>query len=231
MRLAPCLVVASLAVPATASAHIQLTYPTQRTSSLKQPNCGLTGSTRSATPTVFAPGETITVAWDETIDHPGHFRVSFDDAGEDFTIPLGFDDTTQSENVLFDLISDDGTKSQFTQEITLPDIECETCTIQVIQMMTDKAPYGDGNDIYFQCADIALRAGGGGGNDGGIDPGGDDVGSATGGCSTTGGDASGLALIALVAGLGYVAPTKKRRNRQLRAFQASSSWVAPGSQK
>src|SRR5690606_6077325 len=44
---------------------------------------------------------------------------------------------------------------------TLPDIECESCTLQVVQVMYDKKPYGDGNDLYYQCADIALRPGGG----------------------------------------------------------------------
>jgi hypothetical protein len=222
MRLAPSVLVLVLAVPATASAHISLTSPAARTTSQKAANCGLAGSTRSPTPTVFEPGETITVTWNETINHPGHYRVSLDDAGEDFTIPLSYDDTTQNENVLFDMIPDNG-GSAFSQEITLPDIECETCTIQVIQMMTDKPPYGDGNDIYFQCADIALRTGGGpapdpgGGPDGGVDDPGDDPdgpADATGGCSTSGGG-SGLALVALLA-VGYWAPTKKRRNRQAR---------------
>lgn len=226
MRLASSLIaVAALAVPATAWAHIELTYPAPRTLSLKQPNCGLTGSTRSVAPTVFAPGETITVTWTETINHPGHYRISFDADGEDFTIPLDFDDTTQTENVLFDLIPDDGT--QYTHDVTFPDIECETCTLQVIQMMTDKPPYGDGNDIYFQCADIALRVGGGGGGDGpdggpGAGGGGDDdpgtPPDATGSCSA-GGGTSGLLL--LLGALYW--PMKKRRNRQVRAFHASSS--------
>lgn len=232
MRLASSIAfVAALAVPATAWAHIELTYPAPRTLSLKQPNCGLTGSTRSVAPTVFAPGETITVTWTETVNHPGHYRISFDADGEDFTIPLDFDDTTQTENVLFDLIPDSGT--QYTHDVTFPDIECETCTLQVIQMMTDKPPYGDGNDIYFQCADIALRVGGGPGPGPDAGPGGGGEGDddpttppdATGSCSA-GGGSSGLLL--LFAALYW--PMKKRRNRQVRAFQASSSCVAPGSQ-
>ena len=44
------------------------------------------------------------------------------------------------------------------EQVTLPDVECERCTLQLIQVMTDKAPYGDGNDLYYQCADLALRA-------------------------------------------------------------------------
>lgn len=173
--------------PATASAHIALIDPPPRTDMLKQPNCGLTGSTRSATPTVLAPGETITVRWDETINHTGHYRISFDPDGEDFTIPLSYDDTTQDTNVLIDEIPDVAGQSAYSRDITLPDLECENCTLQVIQMMTDKPPYGDGNDIYFQCADLALRRGPDGGLDGG--------GGASGGCSTGGNHASGLTLL------------------------------------
>ena len=198
----PLLVAALVAVPATAAAHIELTNPEPRTLELKQPSCGLTGSTRSANPTVYAPGETITVTWDETINHPGHYRISFDLEGEDFTIPPDFDDTSLDENVLFDMIPD-GTGSK---QITFPDQECETCTLQVIQMMTDKPPYGDGNDIYFQCADIALRAG-----TDPIDPVDDGTGCAS------------------VVPFFYW-PIRKRRKRQARAFQASSSCVASGSQ-
>ena len=40
--------------------------------------------------------------------------------------------------------------------LTLPDIECSNCTLQVIQFMYDDpaAPY------YFQCADLVIAAGG-----------------------------------------------------------------------
>jgi hypothetical protein len=76
-------------------------------------------------------------------------------------------------------------------------------------MMTDKPPYGDGNDIYFQCADIALRSG----TDPGPDP--DPAGDLTSACSSMGDPSLLLALLYW--------PMKKRRKRQARAFHASSS--------
>lgn len=199
---APALIVAA---PAVASAHIQLTYPLPRTAELKEPNCGLSGSTRSQNPTVLEPGATITVTWNETIGHPGHYRISFDRDGEDFTIPLSFEDTTQTENVLVDSIADQTGTGSYSQEITLPNEECENCTLQLIQMMTDKPPYGDGNDIYFSCADLTLRVGGDPdpdpvGPDGGAgddDP--DSPSSAVGGCSTSGGAAPGAMMLVLGA--------------------------------
>src|SRR5258706_15682682 len=67
----------------TASAHIAMTYPAPRTSALKTGPCGAAGSTRGTTVTTFDPGQTITVEWDETVAHPGHYRIAFDDNGDD----------------------------------------------------------------------------------------------------------------------------------------------------
>lgn len=209
-----------LGTPAVAAAHIQLQNPLPRTLDQKIGPCGNATSPRSASPTVLPPGATITVTWKETINHPGHYRISFDEDGTDFTIPLSFTDTTQTENVLVDSIADSATaNSTYTQEITLPDVECENCTLQLIQMMTDKPPYGDGNDIYFSCADIALRTGAPMPPDGGVpdpsdpDAGADDpdqsFGDATGGCSTTGGTQGlGMLGVALAVVLAW-----RRRSR------------------
>src|SRR5437762_13382271 len=75
MRAAPFLL---LLIAAPASAHIELTYPPPRSAAMKSAPCGAAGSTRSARATTFAPGETITVEWNEIIPHPGHYRISFD---------------------------------------------------------------------------------------------------------------------------------------------------------
>jgi uncharacterized protein (TIGR03382 family) len=209
---------ALVAAPALASAHIAMTFPLPRTTQQKQPHCGATGVPRSQNPNVFEPGATITVTWDETIGHPGHYRISFDLDGEDFTIPLGFDDFSQTDNVLVDNIPDNPGTGSYRQEITFPDEECENCTLQLIQMMTDKPPYGDGNDIYFLCADIALRRGGGtgpgpgAGPDAGTDPGVDDEpgvpGPAIGSCAAgPGGATIGSALLLL----GVAALARRRR--------------------
>lgn len=158
--------------PSLAAAHIALVSPAPRTSSQKAGPCGAAGSVRGANVTTLAPGATITVSWKETIDHPGHFRISFDNDGQDFVVPPNATATTEGmENVMVDLIADvqggglPAGGRPYTQDITLPDIECENCTLQIIQLMTDKPPYtlptdaGGSNDIYYQCADIRLAAG------------------------------------------------------------------------
>jgi len=229
MRLAfVCPLALVLAAPVIAEAHIQLTYPLPRSTLQKDRHCG--SPTRSQNPTVLPPGATFNVTWNETIPHPGHYRISFDTEGEDFTIPLGYDDFTQTENVLVDDITDNEGTGSYSVEITLPDVECETCTLQLIQMMTDKAPYGEvageADDIYFQCADIALRSGAPDpepdptGPDAGVDddddPAVDPPANAIGGCATSRGGSSSLLATLLVVGYGLVG----RRRRAMRGRKA-----------
>lgn len=104
--------------------------------------------------------------WLETVDHPGHYRISFDLDGSDFFIPPNTTATTVGldPTVMIDLIPDvQGNLPiagrMYMQEITLPNVECANCTLQVIQLMTDKPPYTTdtlSDDVYFQCADIQL---------------------------------------------------------------------------
>jgi MYXO-CTERM domain-containing protein len=240
-RLNYVLVSAVLFVPTAASAHIHLLSPLSHTDDAtgnpqKNRHCGETEAApwiRADHPdraTTFLPGSTITVTWAETIQHPGHFRVSFQPDGLVFAIPPpgagvdGFPDVDQTgitgpegATILKDMILD-GTLST---DITLPNVECANCTLQLIQVMTDKPPYTTdlaSNDIYFNCADIVLSASApdaapagipdaGGGNPAGSDADvGGNGGGATGGCST-GGGSSGV-LLAL--GLGALLVRRRR---------------------
>jgi len=146
-----------------ASAHIQLISPVQRHSDQKAGPCGIgPDDARGPNVTTFKPGEKILVSFDEHVNHPGHFRISFDDDGHDgFVDPQAYDDFYTNEYVLLDEIADkEG--GIYEVEVTLPDIECENCTLQVLQTMTDKPPFGPGGgvDFYWQCADIRLAGDG-----------------------------------------------------------------------
>lgn len=210
-RIAPFVAAAVVAGSPIASAHIQIATPRQRDTAQKIGPCGASNSVRSQNVCTYRPGATIEVSWDETIDHPGHFRIGFDpDGSDDFVDPDGYDDVDGGPGVLVDNIGDRavrGGDSTYTQTITLPNMECDNCTLQLIQVMTDKPPYGDGNDIYYQCADLVLsnaapadpaESCAGGGDDGGDDDGGNDDGSGGGGdegasgCAATGSPAGGL---------------------------------------
>ncbi len=147
---------------AEASAHIKLNSPAPRfvyaSDGQKVGPCG--SGTETGDITEFAPGDQILVEWQETVNHPGHFRIALDpDGGEDgLEDPTDFDDY-DTPNVLEDNIPDNG-GATFSRLVTLPNVECDKCTLQLIQVMTDKPPWGPegGNDIYYWCADIKISS-------------------------------------------------------------------------
>jgi uncharacterized protein (TIGR03382 family) len=195
--------VSLLLVAGTAHAHIEMTNPIPRSTAQKTGPCGAAGSTRSANVTTFAPGETITVEWTETVDHPGHFRIAFDDDGSDaFLNPNNPDDNFPS--TLIDQIADKA-GGRYTQQVTLPSTPCTNCTLQLVQVMTTAIPY---NSFYFQCADLVIAVGGGSGSGSGSGSGDPDGGidELEGGCSTGGGTGAGAGLL-----LGMLALIRRRR--------------------
>lgn len=149
-------------------AHLGLVDPPSRygQGTLKTGPCGRLNGARSNNVTTYVAGSVITLTFDEYIDHPGHFRIAFDEDGDDdFVDPActaGCDSTTptierySNANVLLDGIAD--TAGGFTTlDVPLPNVECNNCTLQVIQVMYDKPPYVlGGDDIYYQCADLIL---------------------------------------------------------------------------
>jgi MYXO-CTERM domain-containing protein len=150
-------------VPRSTSAHIEIVSHTTRfgPEMQKQAPCGVAGASEPGEVYVYAPGATVHIAWHEFIDHPGHYRIAFDNQGDDdFPTPTSADDRYANATVLIDGIADEDGVHDYGVDVTLPDIECERCTIQVIQVMTDKPPFGDGNDVYFHCIDVALSVGG-----------------------------------------------------------------------
>jgi hypothetical protein len=185
----------------TAHAHFRLLKPTAwiMEDGLGDPQkagpCG-TNASNPGTPTnaitTFKPGETITVEWAETIPHPGHFRIAVArDRSELIDPDIEYDDACNYEPgsvgtdppvypVLLDNLyprDNPGFGESFTQEVTLPDMECEKCTLQVIQWMTEHAP----SCIYYHCADIAIVADDSGEPQAGAGAGGSQAQSGTGG--------------------------------------------------
>jgi len=180
-----------------AAAHVSLDYPKSRYSSgtqadqnkLKNGPCGATGDSRTTNAsliTTFKPGQQITVKWRETVQHPGYFRIAFDNDGQDFTLP-GTTNLGEGVSVLADKITDK-TTADYTFDITLPNVECSKCTLQLVQVMTTSPPpfqEGPGKDLYFNCADIVLSASAGAGGTGGAG------GASSGGANSGGRTAAG----------------------------------------
>ena len=154
--------VVGLGVATPAQAHIEMIFPVARYPSgfQKTDPCGHPDNPPGeAPPTVFEPGQTIMLQFNEFVQHTGYFRVALDPTGTDaFTSPMDFDDFYNSPEVLLDDIPDDmDDGGVHVVEVTLPDMPCDPCTLQVIQVMTDDGAFGPGNDdLYFQCSDIVI---------------------------------------------------------------------------
>lgn len=231
-------------VPAEAGAHFILKEPAswreQDSSGSPQKTgpCGDEGkAAETGAITAYKKGDTITITIDETVHHPGHYRISLatNDRSElPAEPPVTPDDrsdcgTTEIQDPpVFPVLADgvfvhtDTFDGPQTVTVKLPDdVTCEKCTLQVLEFMSDHgAPC-----YYHHCADISVGvtasggAGSGGGPGGGSGAGGGKAGGANNpaddssddGCaaSTPGAATPGLAAL---AGLAVAAAMLRRRS-------------------
>jgi MYXO-CTERM domain-containing protein len=188
-----------------AEAHIRLDSPTPRydytDTGIKFAPCASGSATGVVTH--LQPGQPLTVMWTETVSHPGFFRISLDTSGNDAFPAIS---PTPQSPVTAPVLADDilpheaGTAPiarMFT--VTLPNVSCAKCTLQLTQFMSDNPTSG-----YYECADVTL---------------GTDVGTLGGakvqsGCSyagaRSGGGGSPVAALALMA-LGLA--SRRRRSK------------------
>ena len=123
--------------------------PRNTSTGLKTDPCG---AARTTTPATFAPGQTLEVSFEETINHASHFRIAFSPLGD-----LNFNNHVLLDNIPDNLGSETPLPHLFRAVITLPAQTCDACTLQLIQVMTDN-PAAPSN--YYSCADIKLATGG-----------------------------------------------------------------------
>jgi len=164
-----------------ADAHFSLDFPKGRSNSIELAPCGPSGSTRGSSVSTFHPGETVTIQWTVQVEHtmPGRWRISLDDSGQDFPDPVGPNDTSKLP-LFMDNLAVTGLGMKQTT-ITLPNMECSSCTLQLLQYKLEKPPYDAAGSFYYQCADLVIS------KDGvSSQPGGGTGGSGTGGSGTGG---------------------------------------------
>jgi hypothetical protein len=158
--------------PSSARAHIDLIAPTARVSgkpdtTLGVRPCGERDEERAEDKvSVFRPGETIDVVWDVYVQHVSYFRIAFDADGDDSfsaraSLPSdpASDDPTllpagDGETILAYVVDRDGDIDHVEQRVTLPNVSCERCTLQLIQFNYG-LPIRDAT--YHQCADLVLE--------------------------------------------------------------------------
>jgi hypothetical protein len=159
---------------------------------LKDGPCGMANGVRGTNVYTYQPGETITITLAEYVAHPSYFRIAFDDDGDDaFVDPKSIKpiDPTRGcpyalgvtndhcdasdfynnaavlpnmDNLNPHVSAASGTK--YTWQVTLPNVECANCTLQIIQVMEDPfghGPYDNVSDVYHQCIDLVLTRGAG----------------------------------------------------------------------
>ena len=168
------LAVASASIASPSNAHFVLTAPaaTNEQSAVGNPQmdapCGDEGAVKTGALTPFTAGETIDVTIDETILHPGHYRValaieSTNELPQDPIVTLneyGSCDTALIQDPpVFPILADGvlAHTSSFagpqTFQVTLPeDLVCERCTLQVIEFTASHSlPC-----FHHHCAEIQV---------------------------------------------------------------------------
>ena len=231
---------------ASASAHISLdqasTHKSRYGDEQKFAPCGRANGTRGTNVYTYKPGETITVEFREYVPHPGYYRFAFDDDGDDdFVSPVsikpidparlcpfnatdmcGESDFYNNDTVLPGMDNLEPhlageSKGTYSFQVKLPNVQCENCTLQLLQVMEDTihgAYNTDPNegslpDVYYQCIDLKLVGpleGAGGSGAGAAAPAEDD-----GGCSVSTGRASSAAGLLIALGLGALLGGIRRR--------------------
>jgi hypothetical protein len=175
-RLAALLLAFSTAAPA--SAHFVLIAPDSATSQdpfgspQKAPPCGEeAGGTANMKVTSFKPGDTISISINETIYHPGHYRVAVADTPEQLPpeppVTKGSTDCGSvpiMSPAVFPVLGDGLLKhsapfsGEQTMSVTLPpDFTCEKCTLQIIEFMSQHGLNNPGGCFYHHCATISVK--------------------------------------------------------------------------
>ena len=177
----------ALAAPAVVSAHFSLLTPKgaiEEENALGDPQklgpCG--GTTANAGKptgivTEVAGGELLRVKVKETVYHPGHFRIALAvlDRKE---LPIDPEDTTKDVNgkpwsvsgkvdpnpkppVLVDGLWEHHERKpaeEFQTYVHIPNINCDHCSLQIIQFMENHPVNPDGRFTYHHCADLKITA-------------------------------------------------------------------------
>jgi hypothetical protein len=157
-----------------ADAHFRLVMPANVVAqdALGSPQkTGPCGNEAPQTPsnvvTQFRPGDTVTIQIDETIYHPGHYRValecpSFSALPPDPVVSTGSSQCGSAaiqQNPAFPVLADgvlqhaQPFRAPQSIEVTLPaNVTGSSCTLQVLEFMSDHAA----PCFYYHCAKIAI---------------------------------------------------------------------------
>jgi MYXO-CTERM domain-containing protein len=141
--------------------------------------------------TQFRPGDTITIQLNETVYHPGHYRVALAVNAPTELPPAppvtagtsACGSTVIQQNPAFPVLADGMLQhsqpftGQQSFQVKLPtDVTCTACTLQIIEFMSSHAA----PCFYYHCAKISIQGSPGDGGSGSPDAGRDAAGGAGG---------------------------------------------------
>ena len=172
-------------VPTVTHAHFRLLEPTSwiiendRGDPQKAGPCGGTNTDYGKPSFVVSKavgGSKLHIKIQETIYHPGHYRVALA-VNSPLELPVDAEvQTTATEKgprsvsatimnpvkmpVLADglFVHTAAATSPWETDVTLPNITCKKCTLQVAQFMADHALNNPGGYSYHHCAEVAITA-------------------------------------------------------------------------
>ena len=173
-----------LALPATAHAHFTLVAPPPASTSTNggkgDPPCGPTNMASNVVTPVMG-GSKLMLKVNETVFHPGFYRVALSiksrdelppdnvvkDANGMVLLPTSKAMSATAEyqaTPVFPVLADNlwphtSATAMFSGEITLPNVNCDKCTLQVIEFMAQHGSNGDkAGFFYHHCADLKITA-------------------------------------------------------------------------
>ena len=176
----------TMLLPASSQAHFKLLAPTSwileddRGDPQKAGPCGGTNADYgkpSYAVTNVKGGTAVHIKVQETIYHPGHYRVALA-VNSPNELPIDPKATTMTDErgrampvsaevmspvappVLVDNLFPHSEKAgaSWETDVTVPNITCKACTLQVIQFMEQHAPNNPGNYTYHHCAVLHITA-------------------------------------------------------------------------
>ena len=177
------LTVSLLTLCRAAQAHFTILAPPPASTSSNggkgDPPCGPTDPASNVVTPVMG-GSKLTLKVNESVSHPGFYRVALalksraelppdnivKDSSGMVLLPTskGMSATAEYQtNPVFPVLADNlfphTTGSMFSGDITLPNVNCDKCTLQVIEFMANHGSNGDkAGFFYHHCADLKITA-------------------------------------------------------------------------
>jgi hypothetical protein len=172
-------------VPTVAHAHFKLLEPaswlieSDRGDPQKAGPCGGTNTDYGKPSYMISKavgGSKLHIKVQETIYHPGHYRVALA-VNSPTELPLDPETTTETSDrgprsisakvqnpvqmpVLADglFVHTAAATAPWETDVTLPNITCKRCTLQVVQFMAEHAFNNPGGYSYHHCAELQITA-------------------------------------------------------------------------